>query len=206
LESHRYRKVVGGKGSVMVDEAEIARALLSELTGAPYVVTLPRKADKLKRPKWYVTCLDGAYYDQTAHAETIWSDNEGKVWIESSHIGSTTSWAEEAYGEQGARQAMDGDYRNLTLMQVRNQMKGLPKVYDRIENYKRTVEDISRKSGVRMEMLCDGRADVGWFLFRAQISPKEPDKLEDMLSKAAIAMREVYDLTETAHMRNLLRG
>jgi hypothetical protein len=183
----------------MEPEAEIARAALSELTHAPFVITAPRQYDLGKNPKWYVTCLDGSYFEKTAHADTVWADQEGKVWLESTHLGSPTSWAEETYGERGGNQVMDMriDYRHLTLAQIQTRLKGLPKVHDRIENYRQIAAEVSGKTGIPIEMVFDAKADLGWFLFRARLSPKAPSDFDKLIHRTITAMKEVYDRTES---------
>lgn len=199
---------MGGKGSIVKPDPEVAKTVLSELTLAPYVVTPPRQYDLSKNPEWYVTCLDGYYYEKTAHADTIWADSGGVVWIESTHLGSPTSWAEEEYGEKGAIRVMDMkiDYRRSSLIQIQARLKDLPKLQNRIRDYRRIAEEVSRKSGVSIGLIFDARADLGWFLFRSRISSKEAGEFENELRKAVAAMKEVYDQTEGAHYRALLKS
>lgn len=185
----------------MSAEIEIVRKVLSELNNAPYGPTRPRSGHLGTEPKWYVTFLDGTDYGKSAHAATVWADGGGSLWIESAHLGNTTGWVEEAYGERGAVQAMDNDYRKLTLAQIQSRMKSFPKVNERIQAYRRAAEVVSKKSSVRIEMVSDGRADMAWFLFRAQIHPREVGEVEGELRKAVAAMREVYHLTHDAYTR-----
>ena len=197
---------MGGKGSIKMNESEIVRTILSKLTQAPYVVTPPREDDIPKRPRWYVTCLDGAYYEETIHAETIWADSVGTIWIESSHLGSPTSWAEEEYGGRGAKLVMDLniDYRHLTLSQIRARLKVLPKLFQRIEGYMRIAREVSQKSGISIELAFDAKADIGWFLYRARIAPKGASELEGGIRDAVAVMKQVYDLTEGVRYRDFL--
>ena len=188
----------------MESEPEVVKIVLGELTHAPYVVTLPRQYDLGKDPKWYVTCLDGFYYGKTAHADTIWADQTGRIWIESVHLGSPTSWAEEEYGEKGAVQVMDIDYRHLSLPQVQARLKGFPKLYERIEAYRRAAGEVSRKSGIPIEMVFDARADMGWFLFRAGVGPKGQNELEGEIRRAVTAMKDLYNLTQGARLRDIV--
>lgn len=181
-------------------EAKIAQRVLSEITRAPYGLTPPRQGHLGTKPKWYVTLIEGSYYERTAHAFTSWADDYGRVWVESDHLGSPTSWAEEEYGEKGAVRVMDIDYRDLSLEQIQTRLKTFPKLYDRIETYKQTAAEISHKSGTPIEMVFDARADMGWFFFRAWIDPKVGE-FEDGLRKAVAAMKWVYDLTENDHYR-----
>jgi hypothetical protein len=180
----------------MKAEAEIAQTVLSELTRAPYVITNPRPASyaKITKPQWYVTCLDGWFYEQTAHAETAWADGEGRTWIESSHLRSTTNLVEDAYGEKGAAEAMDIDYRSLSVDEVQNQLKKFPKVFDLIENWKRVLKSVSQESGVLLEMRCEGDESVAWFFFRARVGVKETSELGQGLRKTVEALKEAYDL------------
>jgi hypothetical protein len=48
--------------------------------------------------------------------------------------------------------------------------------------------------------------NLDWFLFSAQIAPKGTGEFESELREAVAAMKEVYDLTEGAHYRELLRS
>lgn len=184
---------------------EVVKRVLSEVNQAPYVETLAREGHLGSKPKWYVTCLDGDYYRRIAHAITAWSDDRGEISVESVHLGSPTSWAEEEYGEKGAVQVMDIDYRRLSLAQVQARLKSFPRLYGRIQTYRRAAEGISHKAGIPIEMVFDARANMGWFLFRAQIRPKT-GALEEELLKAVTAMKVVYDLTEGAHRRELLKS
>ncbi len=179
----------------MKSEPEIAQTVLGRLTGAPYVITDPRPPSyaRLDNPKWYVTCLDGLFFEQTAHAETVWSDSEGTMWIDSSHLGSTTDWVEDAYGEKGAVKAMDINYRDLTVYEVQNRLEDFPKVVERMEAYKRVLGNVSRKSGVQLEMLCQGEESVAWFFFRAKVNIEESTKLEGGLQKTVQALKKAYD-------------
>lgn len=182
---------------------ETAKRVLSEMNCSKYVQTAPRPNHANFEPQWYVTILDGTF-ERFAPAATVWEDGMGRIWLESAHLGSTMGWVEEEYGEKASNESMDIDYRNLTLAQVQNQLNKFPRVSERIERSRRTAEDVSRKSGIRIEFLCDGRSDVGWFLFRARVSPKGESRLETELRKAVGAMREVYDQTEGAHYERLL--
>jgi hypothetical protein len=188
---------VGGKGSVDAKRFRVARKVLCELTGAPYKVTSPRPESYVRqnKPKWYVTCLDGAHYEETVHAETVWSDGEGRTWIDSGLLGSTTNWVEDEYGEKGAVKAMDFDYRNLSVEEVQARLKEFPKVFERIETCKQALRDVSQKSGVQMEMICEGKQSVAWFLFRARVDSGGSGrmKLEDGLRSATKALKEAYD-------------
>jgi hypothetical protein len=186
----------------MGNEIEIVSNILCEMNRSRYGPTQPPPSHIGEQPKWYISVTDGAY-ERFAPASVVWASQEGEIWVESAHLGSTISWVEEEYGESASSESMDIDYRKLTLTQVQSRLKRFPKVYDRIEAYKLMAEEVSRKTRAQVEFLCDGRFDVGWFAFRAQIIPKAPDDLERELRKAVAAMRDVYDLTEGARRRDV---
>jgi hypothetical protein len=181
----------------MKTQAEVVRDLLSEITKAPYVVGVPRPYDASKKPAWYVTCLDGYYYEKTVHADTVWADQNG-IWIESGHLGSPTSWAEETYGEKEAGQLMDMNinYHGLTVTQIMSLLKDFPKLYERIDRCVGIAKMVSQESGIPIELVFDAKEDAGWFIFRARVSFGEGRTFEEDIRKAVNSMKEVHDRAE----------
>jgi hypothetical protein len=184
---------MGGKSSVMAFEAQIAKTVLSGITGAPYLATRPRPDDLSKKPKWYVSCLDAAYYNETAHADTVWSDERGTIWVESTRLGSTTDWVERAYGEVGAAKASVIDYRNLSTEEIQAKLQTFPKVSEFIESCKKVLVEVSSESGIELEMVSDGKEGIAWFLFRAKVGPYEKRSLGQRLREIVAALKEAYD-------------
>ena len=168
------------------------------MTGSPYLQTMPRQDDLWKNPEWYVTCLDGAFYGKTAHAETVWSDGQGRIWVESTRLGSATDWVERAYGEEGAVRAMDLDYQNLSIDEVQERLRAFPVVTDFIENCKKALARASSRTGLELEMVSDGRKGEARFLFRAKVGSGRD--LNRRLRKAVLALKWAYDRSASERM------
>jgi len=176
----------------MESDVETAKRVLGRLNKAPYVETSPREFDALNNPSWYVTCLDGYYYGRTAHADTVWADAQGAIWLDSTHLESTTNWVEWAYGEKGAIESMKGDYRNLSIAEVQSKLRPFKKVYDFIETCRRIVVETSERSGVKLELLSSGEKTIAWFFLRAQVRSKG-ESLETRLKETNEALSEAYN-------------
>ena len=181
----------------MTSEPEVVRETLEGFNGAPYTITSPHPESHMAsvNPRWFVSCLDGAYYNATAHAKSAWSDNEGKVWVDSAHF-DAIDWVEETYGEKAAIKAMDIDYTNLSMEEVQERLKVFPSVYDRIETYKRVLNDASYRTGISLVMVAEGKPAAVWLLFRGQVRTDGPRELAMGLRKTIEVLKEVYDLTE----------
>lgn len=148
-----------------------------------------------REPKWFVSCLDGAFYNSTVHAKSAWADKEGRVWVDSARF-DVIGWVEEAYGEKGATRAMEIDYTNLSLDEVQTRMKTFPWVYDRIETYRRVLSDASDRTGISLTMVCEGKPGAIWLLFRGRAHVDFGGGVELELRKTIEALKEAYDLTE----------
>jgi len=181
----------------MKSEAEVAKEILEGFSGAPYTITSPHPESHLAsvKPRWFVACLDGSFYNATAYAKSVWSDEKRRIWVDSAHF-DAIQWVEEAYGEKGAIKAMGVDYTNLTLDQVQGRLQEFPWVSDRIETYRRVLSDASDRTGVSLTMICEGEAGALWLLFRGQVWIDESGSVEVGLRKTIEALKEAYDLTE----------
>lgn len=182
----------------MRNQAEVAREVLERVNRAPYTITNPHPESQLAslNPKWFVACLDGAYYGATAHAKSAWADINGEVWVDSANF-DVIDWIEEAYGEKGAIKAMALDYMGVSLDQVESKLSEFPWVTDRIRTYRSVLdENVRPLTGVKLEMACSGGKGACWLLFRGQVGWDPSKRFKTSLRKTVEALRLAYKMTE----------
>lgn len=175
---------------------EIIRNTISKLTGARYEI---RKAtSKFPPPSdsapWYVFAPELMELSKTAHATTIWEDNNGNIYVESNFLGDTWKWVESDYGEEGAIAAGKMDFTDFAG--VRKAFAELfPSVDECLREYENILTEVSSKGGVRLQMRYDQGKGGAVFYMNAKIDAKGLD-LQSKLGKIKLnvdALKEASD-------------
>jgi hypothetical protein len=178
------------------EEVETIQRGMSVLTGATFEITAPRARFPLDRlsARWFVMAPELDAIDRTAHANAVWEDKGGIIWIESTILGDTTEWIEEAYGEKGGISVMKMDLSNFANETVRKGFaEKFPNVDERLREYEAILAHVSSERGAALQMRYDGGEGIVSFYADARI---EGSGLEEKLEKIALnvkALKEARD-------------
>jgi hypothetical protein len=172
--------------------------MIARITGSRYEVreALPDFPPPAHRASWYVLGRELSGPKSTAHADLIWLDDGGHLFIQSDSVGDTTEWAGREYGEEGAIVASRIDYSDNKLAR-RTLAKKLPLVEKRIQDAEEILQEVSSTSGVPLTLHSEGEGGLCTFSFIAEVDAKELNaEREKNVARVLDALKRSWDRAE----------
>ncbi len=162
-----------GKMTPVAEEAYSLRDIMSEVTGVGYDISeaLPDFPPPADHASWYLLGREFREPNGVAHANVVWEDRAGNVFIESMYIGNTTEWIGPAYGEKGAIAAMKIDYSDFNRAR-KTLAEKFPAVEKRLRDYESILTDISSKRQVSLALRPAGERKVVTFFVVARVDAR----------------------------------
>ena len=185
-----------GRITPVAEEAYSLRDIMSKITGVSYNIreSLPDFPPPADHASWYLLGSEFRGPRGTAHAQILWEDKNGRVFIQSMYVGNTTEWIGPIYGEEGAIAAMKIDYSDFN--RARNTLaERFPAVEKRLREYESILADISSKRQVSLNLRRAGERGVVTFFVVAKIEPRNltADKKAEILRLNADALKEAWN-------------
>jgi len=182
-----------------IDEKEFVVEALLELTGVHFESIAPHPAFPLpvENLEWFMRCRNKDEISLAPYINTAWKEKEGRIWLESLAVGDTIDWIELAYGEERATQSLDLDYSRFDDKSFAAEFESrYPIVMGRIREYEATVDGVSKKGKVRLEVRRSGSKGILVFTVAARIDRPEGAGLKSLrsaLEKNVLALREAHE-------------
>jgi hypothetical protein len=171
---------------------------MSVFTGASFEIMEPRPGfppDGLS-VRWFIMAPELEGMARTAHANAVWEDNDGNIWIESTSLGDTTDWIEEAYGEQGGINVVKMDLRNFAEETVKRSFaEKFPVIDERLRRYEAMLARVSSERGASLQIRYDGGEGIVSFYMDARIKGSGL-ALEQKLEKIALNVKALKEARE----------
>lgn len=176
--------------------AELVRDIASKVTGAHFEI-IPQSASNplpIKDIDWFVRCRNAEDIARTPYLNTIWRSVDGPIWLESLALGDTFNWIGAAYGEEPAEESLDFGYSNFGDEEVWADFASkYPVVNRRIRACELVVQQVSKRSGVHLELRASGSKGIIVFTVAARISIQDPQSIERRIGAAARALKDAYE-------------
>ena len=168
-----------GELAMSFDDAQTLCKTLSKITSFTYEImeAKPDFPPPSDNAKWYL--LVQGEIPEIYHSRLIWIDKDGRIEIESMYLSNTDEWIEQDYGEEGAAAATNPGGSDLKA--VRKYLaEQYPLADKRLEAYQKTLDEISSKYGISLDLVCTGGKFVATFFMGATIDVKDLDEQQKM--------------------------
>jgi hypothetical protein len=204
------------KSGDSMEEAEAVCDAMNDWTGAEYDVMPPKFSYRgYNSWVWFVLAEFVPKSGLTDHANALWKDESGVVWIESIRVGDTINWVELDYGEEGVGESLEMDLTDFSKPEVRREFGNhFPVVYDYITKYEKILAEVSSNEGVSLQMKYRGEKGAAFFYMDAKIETRGLD-LDSVLDEIglnidalakALAMIDDYEERREAELARNLGG
>jgi len=184
-----------GRMTPVAEEAYSLRDLMSKVTGVAYDVreALPDFPPPADHASWYLLGREFRGPKGVAHADTVWEDRDGRVFIESMYVGNTTEWIEPVYGEKGVIALMKIEHPDVESAR-KSIAEKFPTVEKRLRYYERTIADISSERKVSLGLRSVGKGGFTSFIV-AKIEAKglAEEEKEKIFKQNVDALKAAWD-------------
>jgi hypothetical protein len=184
------------------DYVEEIRSAVSKFLGTEFEVREPRPRFPPfgQSYKWFMWCPFLVDIKKMRHANSLWEDNSGNVWVESLPFGDTYDWVDYFYGEDAMTELEKMDLSNFSDEQTRKKFaERYPLANERLVNYERILQEISREYGVKLQFRY-GSGGEGLVVFfanaRVRVEGLAVNDRIDTIKRAIKALDAAYNRTE----------
>ncbi len=127
----------------------------------------------------------------------MWKDDRSSIHLESFHLGDTSRWIEDEYGEEGATAASKIDYSDFAVART-ILAKKFPTVEKSLRAYERIASGVSAKHGVNLSIRYEGGSGGAIFYLHAKIEAGSHDsgKGLELIERNLEALKEAWSRIE----------
>jgi hypothetical protein len=180
----------------MIQPESVKQVLMRE-TGAPFEIGMPAPRDPFfgEHPKWFVTCPDSSYVEQTFFARAAWSDANDNLWIGSDIVRTSVGLIEASYGGKRARMLKNAnwDFPNLDT----EIGEKFPEALNMIKRYESAIKRLSTRLGVDLMLRRSSSDGIVFFTLVSMMGADDAnsstlEQLEGLISRNLKALKEAY--------------
>ena len=180
----------------MIQPESVKQVLMRE-TGAPFEIGMPAPHDPFfgEHPKWFVTCPDSYYVEQTFFARAAWSDENDNLWIGSDIVYTSVGLIESVYGEKQDRLLRNANSDSPNLEKELGER--FPKALHKIKAHENALKKLSTRLGVNLMLKHSGSDGVVFFTLVSKIDADNVNRstlnqLDRLIGRTLNALKEAH--------------